>query len=463
MSFASVDFIVFFVFVLIITYILGKFNFVRAKEIFLLAASYFFYAYWDWRFCGLLLFVTVTAYFTAKFVKNKAAFTVGIIVPLLVLGFFKYFNFFTKSFAAIFGGDAILLNIILPVGISFYTFQALSYVVDVKRGKLAVETDFIKLALYLAFFPQLVAGPIVRACDFLPQLEQKRGVTRVNIESGIQLILFGLIKKIVLADHLSVFIDDVYAYPTAFKWSTVVLAVLAYAMQMYFDFSGYSDIAIGCAKCMGYDFKRNFNLPFAAYGVADFWVRWHISLSTWLKDYVYIPLGGNRRGEVRKNINLLITMMVGGLWHGAGYTYLFWGLLNGSFLCIDKYVNKKPSDNFFIRLLQMAWSYVFFAFSLIFIRSENFTQAWQIITAMFTFQQGISQPFVWVFVSAVPVILCTAYAIRRSKKEGLARPQGYYPQLDLHTVGGLTAMFIAMGIIFLLSYTGEKPFIYFQF
>ena len=224
MTFASLDFLLFFVIVLGVSAILERFFPVRFKEVFRLAASYFFYGYWDWRFCFLLLFVTVAAFFAAKYANRKPVYVAGIIVSLVVLGLFKYFNFFLSSIGAICGKELGSLRIILPVGISFYTFQALSYVIDVHRGKIATETDFVRLALYISFFPQLVAGPIVRASDFLPQLREDRRVTLSNLQWGIQVFIFGLFKKIVLADHLSVFVDDIYRTPAAFHWATILLA-----------------------------------------------------------------------------------------------------------------------------------------------------------------------------------------------------------------------------------------------
>ena len=347
MSFASISFIIFFLVVILGTLIIQKFSSNKVKQIFLLIASYFFYGYWDFRFCFLLLFVTIIAYYTAKFKGKKYIYAIGIITPLVVLGFFKYFNFFIDSVSNIIGADIGIFNIILPVGISFYTFQALSYVIDVHRGKIDVENDFIRLSLYLSFFPQLVAGPIVKASEFLPQLKEERKTTINNLKYGIQLMAFGLFKKIVLADHLSVFVDDVFRTPTAFHWATILLAVISYSIQIYFDFSGYSDIAIGCAKCLGYDFNRNFNLPYISQNVTEFWHRWHISLSTWLKEYLYIPLGGNRKGKFRQYLNLFITMTLGGLWHGANWTFVFWGALNGLALCFNKLFSKHKEKNIF--------------------------------------------------------------------------------------------------------------------
>ena len=463
MSFASPEFILFFAAVLAGAAILQRSRSSRPRECFLLLASYFFYGWWDWRFCFLLLFVTVASYLTALMKDNKAAYAAGIVVPLAVLGFFKYFNFFLASAAALLGQDLGTLRIILPVGISFYTFQALSYVIDVHRGKLPVERDFIRLALYLSFFPQLVAGPIVRAADFLPQLYEDRRVTLKNLETGLQLMAFGLFKKIVLADHLSVFVDDVFRAPVAFHWATVLLAVVSYSIQIYFDFSGYSDIAIGCAKCLGYDFKANFDLPYISQNVTEFWKRWHISLSTWLKEYLYIPLGGNRKGKARRYINLMLTMLLGGLWHGASWTFVFWGGLHGLALVVDKLLPRKGKSSALGRAVGTVLTFVFVSFCWIFFRAGTFADAWAVIRGICTLQDGIRQPFVWSFVSIAVLCVCTAAAVYRARRQKNAAVHGYYLIQDLNTIRGLALFFILCGLILVLAYTGENPFVYFQF
>ena len=461
MSFASFAFLLFFAVVLVGTVVIERRFPPRVKECFLLLASYFFYGWWDWRFCFLLLFVTVSSYFAAKHARSRLVFAMGIVVPLAVLGFFKYFNFFLGSVSAVLGRELGALRIILPVGISFYTFQALSYVIDVHRGKIAVEEDFIRLALYISFFPQLVAGPIVRAADFLPQLREDRRVSFENIKWGVQVFAFGMFKKIVLADHLSVFVDDVYARPAAFHWATIGLAAISYSVQIYFDFSGYSDMAIGCAKCLGYDFNRNFNLPFISQSVTEMWRRWHISLSTWLREYLYFPLGGNRKGKVRQYINLMLTMLLGGLWHGANWTYVFWGGLNGLALCAEKLWRVKDRSGA-ARALRVVATFLFFTFTVIFFRAESFSAAWAVIRGIFTLQNGIRQPFVWSFISLALLAVCTAAAERRARLAGKPT-EGFYPVLDLGSVWGLTAFFVELGLILALAYTGENPFVYFQF
>lgn len=460
MSFASIDFLMFFIGVLAGTLIIDRYFQNEVKECFLLLASYFFYGYWDWRFCFLLLFVTAVAYFSAKYTNNKAVYITGIIIPLAVLGLFKYFNFFLESFSMVIGKEIGALRIILPVGISFYTFQSLSYVIDVHKGKMEEEKNFIRLALYISFFPQLVAGPIVRASDFLPQLREKRTVTADNFKWGIQVFAFGLLKKIVLADHISVFVDDVFSKPAAFSWSTIALAAISYSIQIYFDFSGYSDMAIGCAKCLGYDFNKNFDLPYTAESVTEFWRRWHISLSTWLREYVYFQLGGNRRGKRRQCINLLITMLLGGLWHGANWTFVFWGMVNGLALCLEKIMPRNNSRRF--KLVRIICTFAFITFTWIFFRADSFSIAWTIVMRLLTFKKGICQPFSWTFVAIICLTVGTCAAMIKAKKQQHSI-SGYYPILNLDSIPGLTVFFVEIGLIFALAFTGDNPFVYFQF
>lgn len=463
MIFTSFAFIVFFVLVIAVTFLIQSFSGDRVKHYFLLAASYFFYGWWDWRFCFLLFFVSFSSYITALHCRQKSVFILGVSVPLIVLGVFKYFGFFMNSLGLSQLGS---LKIILPVGISFYTFQALSYVIDVHRGKITAEKDFVRLALYISFFPQLVAGPIVRASDFLPQLhDTSRRMTAENFCTGIQIIAFGYFKKSVLADHLSVFVDDVFAVPLAFHWASIILAVMSYSLQIYFDFSGYSDIATGCAKCLGYDFVKNFNLPYISESVTEFWRRWHISLSGWLRDYLYIPLGGNRQGKFRQLLNLMITMLLGGLWHGANWTFVFWGGLNGMALCAEKIFTGKSAKKSgkFSSLAKMTVIFLFISFTWIFFRSENFTDAKTVITGIFTLQNGIKQPFFWSFAALIILAVSEITAFFRAKRMKLNDVEGFVPLMNLNTVTGLTVFFVFCGLILGLAFTGENPFVYFQF
>ena len=475
MSFASIAFFVFFTGVAAlmsltnIKKLSGKPYIAPLRQSILLAASYLFYGWWDWRFCLLMLFMTAAAYVCAlqtEKTKKSVYAVIGAAVPLVILGFFKYYNFFAASFASAFGIQHInALNIVLPVGISFYTFQSLSYTIDVFQHKIQAEKSFRKLALYIAFFPQLVAGPIIKAADFLPQLDENRNISLRNFTAGIQIFMFGLFKKIVFADWLSVFVDDIFRTPKAFHALSLILGVIAYSIQIYFDFSGYSDMATGCAKCLGYDFARNFNLPYLSPNISEFWKRWHISLSSWLKEYLYIPLGGSRKGTLRTYINLMLTMLLGGLWHGAAWTFVVWGMLHGAALWVHKFYAKhfakqksKPPIPPAVSILV---TNVFIAFCWIFFRAGSFTEAWEILYGIVTWQDGIVQLYVWVF-AALIMVCAGAYAafIKKQKNERIC---GFYPVLDLSSFWGLVLFFVELGLIAGLAYTGANPFIYFQF
>ncbi len=292
-------------------------------------------------------------------------------------------------------------------------------------------------------------------------MDEDRKVTLKGLEYGVQLMVFGLFKKIVLADHISVFVDDIFHAPTAYSWGTLILAIVSYSLQIYFDFSGYSDIAIGCAKCFGYDFLPNFNLPYISQNVTEFWRRWHISLSTWLKEYLYIPLGGNRKGKARQYFNLFVTMLLGGLWHGANWTFVFWGALNGLALCLDK-LRKRNASTIFGKIVGIATTYCFITFTWIFFRADTFGTAWSVIKGIFTLQSGIVQNFMWSYVSILFIVIATAFAVLKSKKKE-ATVNGYYPIVSLNSFWGLVAFFIACGMLVALAFTGEAPFVYFQF
>lgn len=473
MSFSSIQFIIFFAVTLgaiSLLQLFGNERMNRVKHIFLLVASYVFYGWWDWRFCFLMLGLTVIAFACAKKCDGKLrkpAVVIGILVPLVVLAIFKYFNFFLESFSTAFNVTNLCsLNIILPVGISFYTFQSLSYTIDVYRGKLKAAS-FLDVALYVSFFPQLVAGPIVKAQDFIPQLKQNRSVTLKGLESGLQIFAMGMFKKIVLADRLSVFVDDVFATPKAFSSLTVILGVIAYALQIYFDFSGYSDMAIGCAKCFGYDLQRNFNLPYLSKNPTEFWKRWHISLSTWLQEYLYIPLGGNRKGKVRTYINLMLTMLIGGLWHGASWTFVAWGALHGIGLCLHKLLLKATKGKSILpAFVSVLLNNIFVCLCWVFFRAESFGVAMDVFIKIFVWSNGVQQIYSWlIFALAVEVIYVVWCAIKSKKTDSETRFKlnAFYPQFNLNSVLGLAIFFAEIMIIVGLAYTGGSPFIYFQF
>lgn len=308
----------------------------------IVAASYFFYGWWDWRFLSLLLLSSAVDFYVggqmegADSRRRRRLLFCSLVVNLGVLGFFKYFDFFLENALGLLTTLGIqanipMLNVILPVGISFYTFQSLSYTIDVYQERLKPTRDFTAFLAYVSFFPQLVAGPIERATSLLPQFTTSRTVTRRGVEVGIWLIVWGLFKKIVVADNMAPLVDLVYGDPTM-QGPVIALATIAFGFQIYCDFSGYSDIARGVASILGFQLMLNFNLPYFAVSPSDFWRRWHISLSTWFRDYVYIPLGGNRRGAVRNVLNLLLTMLLAGFWHGAGWNFILWGAWHGGML-----------------------------------------------------------------------------------------------------------------------------------
>jgi alginate O-acetyltransferase complex protein AlgI len=356
-----------------------------------LLASYFFYGCWDWRFLSLILFSTVldwwfglwltyldnpadtrsrwekgsgllrffgelTEKVASMGLSRKSVLVFSMAMNLGFLGFFKYFGFFAENLSALIRSFGLTpswttLHIILPVGISFYTFQSMSYTIDVYRRQIAWEPSLLKFATFIALFPQLVAGPIVRAADFLPQLEQDKNFNWARFNSGMGRVLWGFFKKIAIADSLGPFVDQCFQSPASFGSLHLLIGVVFYAFQIYCDFSGYSDIAIGLARMMGYDFPENFKTPYFSRSFSEFWTRWHISLSSWLRDYLYIPLGGNRQGKFATYRNNLLTMLLGGLWHGANWAFVFWGLLHGLYLIGQRMIS--PVWHRLLRLLRL--------------------------------------------------------------------------------------------------------------
>jgi alginate O-acetyltransferase complex protein AlgI len=333
------------------------------KYRFLLAASWFFYMTWSPWFIGVLLFTTIVDYYSGLLIEGAPSerrrrfwLTISIVSNLGFLAFFKYTNFAIDNSLSLvrwLGWDVgeWMWEIILPLGISFHTFQGISYTIDVYRKKMPAVRSFVDFALFVAFFPQLVAGPIVRAIDFLPQMKTPPRVTGDHVALGLHWFLIGLFKKLLIADQLATFVDPVFADPAGYDAITHFWATLAYAGQIYCDFSGYSDLAIGCALWFGFELPINFNYPYLATSITDFWRRWHVSLSTWLRDYVYISLGGSRQGTVRTYANLLLTMTLCGLWHGASFHYILWGFYNGVLLILhrlwERFWDARPERGFF--------------------------------------------------------------------------------------------------------------------
>jgi alginate O-acetyltransferase complex protein AlgI len=355
--FNSGIFLAFFVIVYALYLLLNKQ--VRWQNILLLAASYYFYSRWDWRFLSLIVVSTLVDFYVgramgtasadtpANQVRRKRLLAVSMVVNLGILGFFKYFNFFADSFTDLLNlvgltADPITLNVILPVGISFYTFQTMSYTIDIYRQEMQPTDNLLDFAVFVAFFPQLVAGPIERAVSLLPQVTRPRSITAEHIHTGVSLIIWGYFKKMVIADNVGALSDSVFNNYLEHEGLSILLGVLAFAIQIYGDFSGYSDIARGISRLMGFELMVNFRLPYFALNPTDFWQRWHISLSSWLRDYLYISLGGNRLGKWETYRNLMLTMLLGGLWHGAAWNFVIWGGFHGAILIIYRLLEKRP-------------------------------------------------------------------------------------------------------------------------
>ncbi len=374
----------------------------RARLGLLLAASWIFYAAWYPIYLLLLIVVTAVNYAAALGVaatredrprQARAIVALTVTANLVNLGFFKYWNFFVDSWAdvslALFGSvsNVPALDVFLPLGISFYTFQKIGYVVDVYRGDAPVIRNPLKMALFGAFFPQLIAGPIVRPNEFIPQLASIRRFDAWRMLHGLDLIAIGLAKKVLIADQIAPFVDKVFASPEGVGSGPLLLAVYAYSVQIYCDFSGYTDIGRGCAYCLGYELPRNFRAPYLAVNLTDFWRRWHITLSNWLRDYLYIPLGGNRVGRVRTYWNLIVTMALGGLWHGASWNFVIWGLLHGLGLAGTRLLHERlgvaattpllPGRAY--RVFSTVLTFHFVAFAWIFFRASDFDVAWTVI------------------------------------------------------------------------------------
>ncbi|MCW9037116.1 MBOAT family O-acyltransferase, partial [Altibacter sp.] len=354
MLFNSLDFALFFPVVFLLYWAFAKHLTVR--NAFLLAASYFFYGWWDWRFLFLIAFSSLVDFFVGKYLykatgntRRKVLLWTSISVNIGLLAYFKYANFFIESFVdsfRLFGQDLEVapLQIILPVGISFYTFQTLSYTIDIYKRKLEPTNNALAFFTFVAFFPQLVAGPIERASHLLPQFFKTYKFDYQQVKSGLLLMAFGLFKKMVIADRAAILVNQVYGDPGSYDGYQLVVATFFFAVQIYCDFSGYSDIAIGIARTMGFDLMKNFDSPYFSKSITEFWRRWHISLSTWFRDYVYIPLGGSRGGTYKTYANLFIVFLVSGLWHGAAFTFVIWGAIHGVIIVLEKAFTKQREN-----------------------------------------------------------------------------------------------------------------------
>ena len=366
----------------------------RPRVLYLTLFSLFFYYKSGGLFFLLLISSTVVDFNLAKWIynasskpKKTALLVVSLVVNLGLLFYFKYTNFFIQIINDLNLGHLNPVNVILPVGISFYTFQVLSYTIDIYRGQLKPSDSILDFGFYICFFPHLVAGPIVRAVNFLPQIHKDIVLSKEEVGQALFLIITGLIKKAIISDYISVnFVDRVFENPALYSGFENLMGVYGYAMQIYCDFSGYSDMAIGIALLLGYRLGINFDLPYQSASITEFWRRWHISLSSWLRDYLYIPLGGNRKGKVRQYGNLMITMLLGGLWHGASWNFIFWGFLHGLALAFEKFRDSiiKIPKNMFTRTIGVILTFHFVCLCWIYFRAKTFTIANQVISQIYT-------------------------------------------------------------------------------
>ena len=390
MLFNSLEYLFFLPIVFAIYWLLR--NHLKLQNLFVVLASYVFYGWWDWRFLILIAFTSFCSWGSGLLIEKspnrKFWMIANIVVNLGILAVFKYYDFFVSEFGALFGisTESLLLRIILPVGISFYTFQALSYSIDVYRGNIKPTKDIIAFFAFISFFPQLVAGPIERATNLLPQFLQKRTFNYEQGVDGMRQILWGLFKKIVVADNCAMYVDQVWATYDTQSGSTLLLAAILFTFQIYGDFSGYSDIAIGTAKLFGIKLMRNFNNPYFSRDIAEFWRRWHISLTSWFRDYVYIPMGGNRQGLSRTIFNTLIVFLICGLWHGANWTYLVWGLYNVPLflplILLGKSKRYKDSPLAWKQFPQMLLTFVLVTIGWIIFRAPSLSDAWGYVCSM---------------------------------------------------------------------------------
>ena len=482
MLFNSIDFAIFLPIVFLLYWFVFNRN-LKLQNLFVVVASYIFYGWWDARFLWLILFSTLTDYIIGLCLlneererKRKIFLLISVVVNIGFLGFFKYFNFFVDSFVSAFSFfgmpvEARTLNIILPVGISFYTFQTMSYTIDVYRRKFEATKDFVAFSAFISFFPLLVAGPIERASNFLPQFYTKRTFDYSKAVDGLRQILWGLFKKMVIADNCAVVVNTIFNNSDGYSGSTLVIGVIFFAFQVYGDFSGYSDIAIGASRLLGFNAMKNFAFPFFSRDIAEFWRRWHISLTTWFRDYIYIPLGGSRDGTLMKIRNVVILYLVSGFWHGANWTFLVWGAFH-AILFIPSMLSQNNRKHIEIvaydrslptikECFQMAKTFLLLSFSFIIFRAEDLGHAWRYTSGMFTSSLFTVPDFPNIYLAAKTACLIVVFMAI----EWIGRRNEYaIEKLGIYKNPILKWVFY-YGIAFITLYFGgeEQQFIYFQF
>lgn len=464
MIFTSLEFLGFFVALL---GALSIFRSTKSRIVLLIAASYVFYGAWDPAYLLLIFLCTLSGWGFGILMagapshsKKRLYLWLSIIFSLSMLGYFKYANFFAENVATALDVQWRPAEIVLPVGISFFTFQTMSYSIDLYRGKIPLCRNFSKFMLFVAFFPQLVAGPIVRASEFLPQLERAIRFNYRNFVAGFQIFLGGAVQKVLIADNLSMFVDPVFREPNLYSADTLWLALLGYSVQIFCDFSGYSLMAIGIARVLGFQLPENFRMPYVSLSITEFWRRWHITLSSWLRDYLYISLGGNRRGEVQTKVNLMITMLLGGLWHGASWNFVLWGGLHGLGLAVHKAWSgwEHPLKTTFA-YKATAWMATFGFVILLWVpfRSPDFATTLLYYRRLFVHDDGIS----WMHTASCIILALVAvwHVLYKLNWSWLLQ----FPARDPFALDRLYPILVTLMLILLFAPINTSPFIYFQF
>lgn len=469
MLFNSIEYLIFLPIVFLIYWLLSS-DF-KKQNILLLISSYIFYGWWDYRFLSLIIFSSFLDYYVGQKIeeaqsnKNKKRWLlVSLCSNLGLLGVFKYYNFFADSFESTMSSigwevNSLTLNIILPVGISFYTFQTMSYSIDIYRNQIKASRNIIAFFTFVSLFPQLVAGPIERASNLIPQIENKRKLNLTLLKTGVFQIFIGLFRKVAIADNLGVYVDSVYANYEIHNSSTLLIATIFYAFQIYFDFSGYSDIAIGSAKLFGFNFNRNFNFPYFSKTLTEFWRRWHMSLSFWLRDYLYISLGGNRKGILLTYRNLLLTMLIGGLWHGSSWNFIIWGGIHGLFLSLEKFTFSTLNIKTF-NALGYIYTFTVVLVAWVFFRAPDFDSATTILSSIFSLNYG--ELFIGdinAFVNALLLLSLGIIIDLRIFNSNIAL-EDYGRRFSAFKLSIIVSVIILMLCLF---YSTTENFIYFQF
>lgn len=466
MLFNSLEFFYFFLIVFPLYCILGQ----KARKVLLLLASYYFYMCWNINYVFLILLSTITSYFasigieaTKNRLKKKVFLWSSIIISLSILCFFKYYNFFASSINEISSFNLKLMNFLLPVGISFYTFETFSYTIDVYNNKLKAEKNFWIYSLFISFFPKLVAGPIERSENLIPQFHRETSIKTENIIVGTKYIILGFFMKLVVADRLSIYVDSVYNNVDSHFGLTFLIATLCFSFQILCDFAGYSTIALGVAKLFDYQLMLNFKRPYFSLTFSEFWRRWHISLSSWFRDYVYIPLGGNRGKKIKVYRNLFLTFLISGLWHGANWTFVVWGAFHGIFLVFENIIFSKQKNTFFekyfiTRVIKRIFIFIMVSFAWIFFRANSLSDAIKIITKSFDFKHQIFSDSSTLFFGVISILILLLIDNRIERNSN----NNEFTSNKLTVFSILIFSFLLIMIFYFGVFDGGQ-FIYFQF